>query len=269
MTPSTADLIEGVSPVTEQIVGRVPRAARADIDAAVAAARAAFDDPQGWSRWEPARRQAALEAAASALDERGEEMARRVTLQNRMPAGVATAIEGSFPELLIRYCGEMVSGQAPAEIRQGLSGSTVEVRREPIGVVGAIVPWNVPQGITALKLAPALVAGCTMVLKPAEETVLDAFLLGAYLVEHSGVDKVSFTSSTASGRAIGKACGKLLRPVTLELGGKSAAIVLDDVDLSAHMESFFAATMLNNGQIYWLRRAGCCPANATTSSWTS
>ncbi len=154
-------------------------------------------------------------------------------------------------------------------------GKKVLVRRDPIGVVAAIVPWNVPQAITFLKLGPALAAGNTVVLKPAPETVLDAFLMaeaaieaglppgvlnvvpagrevGAYLVAHPGVDKVSFTGSTVAGRAIAETCGRLLRPVTLELGGKSAAIVLDDADLSSTIESFFGATLLNNGQICWL-----------------
>ncbi|MDR3663061.1 MAG: aldehyde dehydrogenase family protein, partial [Mycobacterium sp.] len=126
-----------------------------------------------------------------------------------------------------------------------------------------------------LKLAPALAAGCTVVLKPAEETVLDAFLMaeaaaaaglpagvlnivpggrevGAYLVAHPDVDKVSFTGSTDAGRSIAETCGRLLRPVTLELGGKSAAIVLDDADLVGAMEAFFGATLLNNGQVCWL-----------------
>ncbi len=154
-------------------------------------------------------------------------------------------------------------------------GKKSRVLREPIGVVAAIVPWNVPQAITFLKLAPALAAGNTVVLKPAPETVLDAFLMaeaaieaglppgvlnvvpagcevGAYLVAHPGVDKVSFTGSTPAGRAIAETCGRLLRPVTLELGGKSAAVVLDDADLASSLESFFAATLLNNGQICWL-----------------
>ncbi len=198
-TPATSNTIPVHSAATEEQVGVVPEGAEADIDAAVAAARKAFDDPQGKS----------------------------------------------------------------------------VVIREPVGVVAAIVPWNVPQAITFLKLAPALAAGCTVVLKPAPETVLDAMLMseaaaeaglpdgvlnvvpggrevGAYLVSHPQVDKVSFTGSTAAGRAIGETCGRLLRPVTLELGGKSAAIVLDDADLAANIESFFAATLLNNGQICWL-----------------
>ena len=149
------------------------------------------------------------------------------------------------------------------------------------------MPWNVPQGISFLKLAPALAAGCSVVLKPAEETVLDAFLMaeaaaaaglpegvvnvvpggrevGAYLVEHPGVDKVSFTGSTAAGRWIAEACGRLLRPVTLELGGKSAAIVLDDADLAASMEQFFGVTLLNNGQICWLNTRVLAPRSRYT-----
>ena len=161
-------------------------------------------------------------------------------------------------------------------------GGTSLVSKHPIGVVGAIVPWNVPQSISFLKIAPALASGCTMVLKPAEETVLDAFLVaeaaaaaglpdgvinvvpggrevGAYLVEHPGVDKVSFTGSSAAGRWIAEACGRLLRPVTLELGGKSAAIILDDADLAASIEQFFGVTLLNNGQICWLNTRVLAP----------
>ncbi|MTD12481.1 aldehyde dehydrogenase family protein [Nakamurella sp. YIM 132087] len=274
-TPVGESTITVISPITEQPAGSVPRGTEGDVDAAVAAARAAFDDPGGWSTWTPQRRLSVLEAFAVELERRGPETARRVTLQNGMPTTVAHAIEAGFPAILMRYYGGLMVDGDQEEIRPGMGGGRTRVTREPIGVVAAIVPWNVPQGITALKLAPALAAGCSVVLKPAEETVLDAFLLaesaaaaglppgvlnvvpggrelGAYLVGHPGVDKVSFTGSTAAGRAIGRTCGELLRPVTLELGGKSAAIVLDDADLDMRMESFFAATMMNNGQICWL-----------------
>jgi aldehyde dehydrogenase (NAD+) len=149
------------------------------------------------------------------------------------------------------------------------------VRRDPVGVVAAIVPWNFPQSLTMFKLAPALAAGCTVVVKPAPETAVDAFVLadaaqacgfppgvinvitggrdvGAYLVGHPGVDKVAFTGSTAAGRAIGEVCGRLLRPVTLELGGKSAAIVLDDADLAETVRGLSWASLLNNGQTCYL-----------------
>ncbi len=273
--PATSNTIPVHSAATEQQVGVVPEGGEADVDAAVAAARKAFDDPQGWSRWEPARRAEVLERFAVALEKRAEETQRRVSMQNGMPIWLAQQFEGPFPPLLLRYYGGLVSQTPQEEVRPGMLGGTSVVIREPVGVVAAIVPWNVPQAITFLKLAPALAAGCTVVLKPAPETVLDAMLmseaadeaglpagvlsvvpggreLGAYLVSHPQVDKVSFTGSTAAGRAIAETCGRLLRPVTLELGGKSAAIVLDDADLRTSIESFFAATLLNNGQICWL-----------------
>jgi len=163
------------------------------------------------------------------------------------------------------------------EERPGFLGGTNIVRREPVGVVGAIVPWNYPQTLGAFKYGAALAAGCTVVMKPSPETVLDAFLLaeaieaaglpggvinivpggrelGAYLVEHRDVDKVAFTGSTAAGRRVAEACGRLLRPVTLELGGKSAAIILEDadLDLSKIGNDLFAATLVNNGQTCYL-----------------
>ncbi|MGW6199728.1 aldehyde dehydrogenase [Kribbella sp. NPDC055110] len=274
-SPAGSSTIPVHSATSEERIGVVPEGCEADIDAAVAAARKAFDDPAGWSRWEPSQRAEVLERFAVSLEKRSEEMQRRVSVQNGMPIWLAQQFEGPFPPLLLRYYGALVRDVAQEEIRPGMLGGKSVVAREPIGVVAAIVPWNVPQAITFLKLAPALAAGCTVVLKPAPETVLDALLMseaaveaglpagvlnvvpggrevGAYLVAHPQVDKVSFTGSTAAGRAIGATCGQLLRPVTLELGGKSAAIVLDDADLQSSIESFFAATLLNNGQICWL-----------------
>ncbi|SNQ47730.1 Geranial dehydrogenase [Frankia canadensis] len=272
--PASTDRIQVTEAATERPAGSVPEAGERDIDAAVDAARRAFDEPGGWSTWEPARRGEVLERFAAALESRGGETARRVSVQNGMPLWLAQNFEAGFPALLLRYyTGLVADGQR--EVRAGMLGKKALVLREPIGVVAAIVPWNVPQAITFLKLAPALAAGNTVVLKPAPETVLDAFLMaeaaieaglppgvlnvvpagreaGAYLVAHPGVDKVSFTGSTAAGRAIAETCGRLLRPVTLELGGKSAAVVLDDADLGSSLESFFAATLLNNGQICWL-----------------
>ena len=272
--PASAERIQATEAATEESLGSVPAATEPDIDSAVDAAREAFDDPQGWAAWSPARRGEVLERFAVALEARGAETARRVSIQNGMPLWLAQNFEAGFPALLLRYyAGLVAAGQE--EVRAGMLGKKSLIRREPIGVVAAIVPWNVPQAISFLKLAPALAAGNTVVLKPAPETVLDAFLMaeaaleaglppgvlnvvpggrevGGYLVGHPGVDKVSFTGSTAAGRTIAETCGRLLRPVTLELGGKSAAIILDDADLSASLESFFGATLLNNGQICWL-----------------
>lgn len=273
--PAGSDTINVHSPTTEERIGVVPRGTEGDVDKAVSAARVAFDAADGWASWPATRRAEALERFAAELEARAPETARRVSLQNGMPIWLAQQFESGFPALLLRYYGGLVSAAEAEEARPGMLGGTALVSKQPVGVVGAIVPWNVPQAITFLKLAPALAAGCTVVLKPAEETVLDAFLMaeaahaaglpagvlnvvtggrevGAYLVEHPGIDKVSFTGSTQAGRWIAEACGRLLRPVTLELGGKSAAVVLDDTDLASSMEALFGATLLNNGQICWL-----------------
>lgn len=280
--PATSDLIEVRSPTSEATIGSVPAASTADIDRAVGAARRAFDDPEGWATWHPKQRAEVLERFATELENRAGETARRVTIQNGMPIWLAEQFEGGFPPILLRYFATMMLDAPEIDERAGMLGGTALVTRQPIGVVAAVVPWNVPQAISFLKLAPALAAGCTVVIKPAEETVLDAFLMaeasaaaglpagvlnvvpggreiGAYLVEHPAIDKVSFTGSTAAGRTIAETCGRLLRPVTLELGGKSAAILLDDVDLDASMESLFAVTLLNNGQICWLNTRVLAP----------
>jgi aldehyde dehydrogenase (NAD+) len=280
--PKGHDTIEVHSPATEERIGSVPRGKEADIDDAVAAARSAFDAPDGWANWDPKERADVLERFAAELEARGAETARRVSMQNGMPIWLGHQFEAVFPAVLTRYYSGLMTSAPAEESRPGMFGGISLVSKHPIGVVGAIVPWNVPQSISFLKIAPALASGCTMVLKPAEETVLDAFLVaeaaaaaglpdgvlnvvpggrevGAYLVEHPGVDKVSFTGSSAAGRWIAEACGRLLRPVTLELGGKSAAIILDDADLAASIEQFFGVTLLNNGQICWLNTRVLAP----------
>ncbi len=216
-----------------------------------------------------------MERLAAALESRSEETARRVSMQNGMPISLALATEAVYPAVLARFYAFLIRDFPLEEERQGMLGGQILVSRKPVGVVGAIVPWNFPQALAMFKLAPLLAAGCTAVIKPSPETVLDSLLLaeaveeaglppgvvnivpagrevGAYLVEHPGVDKVAFTGSTAAGRAIARRCGELLRPVTLELGGKSAAILLDDADLSEAGEALFAATLLNNGQTCYL-----------------
>jgi len=273
--PKGSGRIPVVSASTEEAIGSVPDGTNADIDAAVAAARSAFDDPSGWSSWSVEDRAQALERLAGALEARGGETAKRVSMQNGMPIAISSQLEAVFPAVLCRYYAGLVRQTVFEEDRQGLLGGTIHGSRRPIGVVGAIVPWNFPQSLAMFKLAPLLAAGCTVVIKPSPETVLDSLVLadaileaklppggvnivaagrevGAYLVEHPNVDKVAFTGSTAAGRAIARRCGELLRPVTLELGGKSAAIVLDDADLSKAAEALFSATLLNNGQTCFL-----------------
>ncbi len=273
--PQGTGRIPVVSASTEETIGSVPDGTNADIDAAVAAARKAFDDPKGWTSWSAEDRAQALERLAAAFDARSGEIARRVSMQNGMPIGVSSALEAVFPPVLARYYAGLARVTTFEEDRAGLLGGTIHVTKKPIGVVGAIVPWNFPQSLAMFKLAPLLAAGCTVVIKPSPETVLDSLLLadavveakipagvvnivpagrevGAYLVEHPKVDKVAFTGSTAAGRAIARRCGELLRPVTLELGGKSAAIVLDDADLAKTAQQLFGATLLNNGQTCFL-----------------
>ena len=273
--PRGSNRIAVIAASTEEPIGSVPEGTNADIDTAVDAARAAFDDPSGWSSWSAEDRADALERLAGALESRGEETARRVSVQNGMPISIAVETEAVFPAVLSRYYAGLIRQTPLEEDRQGLLGGTIHVSHKPVGVVGAIVPWNFPQCLTMFKLAPLLAAGCTAVIKPSPETVLDSLLLaeaiaeaglpggvvnivpagrevGAYLVEHPDVDKIAFTGSTAAGRAIARRCGELLRPVTLELGGKSAAIVLDDADLSEAAEALFGATLLNNGQTCYL-----------------
>jgi acyl-CoA reductase-like NAD-dependent aldehyde dehydrogenase len=269
--PKGSDRISVLAASTEEPVGSVPDGTNADIDAAVKAARQAFDDPSGWSSWSNEDRAQALERLAGALESRAEETARRVSLQNGMPISFALQVEAVFPSMVARYYAGLIRQTALQEDRPGLFGGTIHVLRKPVGVVGAIVPWNYPQSLALMKLAPLLAAGCTVVMKASPETVLDSLLLaealleaglppgvvnivpagrevGAYLVEHPDVDKIAFTGSSATGRVIARRCGELLRPVTLELGGKSAAIVLDDADLVGATEALFGATLVNNGQ---------------------
>ena len=275
--PTTSRTIVPVNASSEEPLGQVPEATEADIDVAVAAARAAFDDPSGWASWEPARRAEVMARLADAIDKRADGFVERVSAQNGMPVAVARQLETGYPSAVLRYYAGLAREAAFEETRAGLFGGSIQVRRLPVGVVAAIVPWNFPQALAMFKIAPAMAAGCTLVIKPSPETVLDAYLLGeaveeaevpagvinivpggretgAYLVSHPAVDKVAFTGSTAAGRTIAEICGRLLRPVTLELGGKSAAIVLDDADLDLARigEGLFGATLLNNGQTCFL-----------------
>jgi aldehyde dehydrogenase (NAD+) len=256
---------------TGELLGDGASATEADIDAAVAAARAALP---GWRSASPDHRAKALMDFAAALHARAASTTELVTRENGMPMRLSRGANGLFPAALMAYYAKLITETPIEEIRPSRTGHTI-VRREPVGVVAAIVPWNYPQALAAFKLAPALAAGCTVVLKASPETALDALVFaeaaeeagippgvlnvvpgatqaGAHLVSHPGVDKVSFTGSTAVGRIIGEVCGRLLRPVTLELGGKSAAIILDDADLDATMAGLKSVSLVNNGQTCFL-----------------
>ena len=274
VAPSSASKIAIQSPATGERVGSVIAAGERDVDPAVAAARAAFDDQSGWSNWEPADRAAVLNEFARQYQLAAQDMVRTVCQQNGMPISQAALLEGAVPGWLLTYYAGLIEELPVGETRQAPIGTRTLVSHFPVGVVAAITPWNVPQTQSAFKYVPALAAGCTVVLKPSPETPLDALLLaeiaekagvpagvlnvlpggtdvGRALVASAGVDKVSFTGSTSAGCEVASTCGRLLRPVTLELGGKSAAVILDDpgLDLSEFAEELFAATLFNTGQM--------------------
>ncbi|MFI7361445.1 aldehyde dehydrogenase [Streptomyces sp. NPDC050149] len=268
--PAGQGTIEVVSPVTEQVVGRVPHATPEDVDRAVAAAREAFDHGP-WPRMTLAERIEVVTRIKDAIAVRHQELAELVTLQNGSPMlfsvrGQALSAVGAFAASLAAAARFVVEDE-----RQG-TGGPVLVRREPVGVVAAITPWNIPQLTIAGKLAPALLAGCAVILKPSPETPLDALWLAdlcaeaglpegvlsvlpadretsSYLAAHPGIDKVAFTGSVGAGKAIMAAASQNLTRVSLELGGKSAAIVLDDADLSVAVPAIVGGTCAaNSGQ---------------------
>ncbi len=267
-----SETVPVIEAATGEPIGDGPGASQADIDDAVAAAHSPAAN--AWLASSAAERAEALSRFAAALRSRAATASELVSRESGMPISLSRGANGAFPAALVKYYAQLITEFEPEEIRPSLIGHTI-VRREPVGVVGAIIPWNYPQSLAAMKVAPALAAGCPVVLKAAPETALDALLFGeaaieaglpngvlsvvpgdatagAYLVTHPGIDKVAFTGSTAAGRAIGEACGRRIRPVTLELGGKSAAIILDDVDTDATMNGLQTQSFVNNGQTCYL-----------------
>jgi aldehyde dehydrogenase (NAD+) len=268
--PAGTGTIDVISPHSEELVGRVPEGTAADIDRAVAAARDAFDNGE-WPRLSPEERIAAVQKFSEVYAAHIPDMAAVITEEMGSPITFSNLAQSPAPWMMLNTFLQVAAEYPWEERRQGVLGSDVIVRREPAGVVGAIVPWNVPQFVIMSKLAPALIAGCTIVVKPSPETPLDAFLMaelleeagipkgvvsvipagrevGEHLVRHPGVDKIAFTGSTAAGRRIASICGEQLKRVSLELGGKSAAIILDDADLAATVEGLKFASLMNNGQ---------------------
>ena len=269
VSPAGTGVIDVISPHTEEIIARVPDGTPADMDRAVAAAREAFDHGP-WPRMDPADRAAAVRRLADVFGRRMAELSELITAEMGSPIAFSQIGQTGQTYTLWSYFAELGRTLNWEEERAGVLGPII-VRKEPVGVVAAIVPWNVPQGVIAVKLGPALLAGCTVVLKPAPETPLDSYLLaeiveeagippgvvnivaagretGEYLVRHPGVDKVAFTGSTAAGRRIGAICGEQLKRCTLELGGKSAAIICDDADLEVTMGWLKLAALVNSGQ---------------------
>lgn len=268
--PADGTTVDVVSPHRGEVLARAAVAGPADVERAVAAARRAFDDGP-WPRLDPAERIAAVQRLADAYRPRRRELAETITAEMGSPIGFSRFSQATLPHLLMEAFVALAGSVAFEERRAGRFGGEVVVRREPVGVVAAIVPWNMPQFLIVGKLVPALLAGCTVVVKPAPETPLDAAILGEVvaaadlpdgvvsiipgdaaigraLVEHPGVDKVAFTGSTAAGRQVAAACGASLKRVGLELGGKSAAIVLDDADPATVAAGLQVAGLMNGGQ---------------------
>jgi betaine-aldehyde dehydrogenase len=266
--PSDGRLIEVIDPTTEQPIAQAALAGPADIDRAVRAARAAFD-AGAWAAMTVEERAEVMVRAGEGIALRADALAETVTLEVGSPLAIAQW-QPVAAKLYLDYHAAQASSYAWEQERDGIR-SRLLVRRQPVGVVGAIVPWNFPLALTFPKLAPALLTGCTVVLKPPEETPLFGFLLAEIfeeaglppgvlnvvpadrtvseeLVRHPLVDKISFTGSTRAGRRIGGLCGEQIKRCSLELGGKSAAILLPDAELGTVIPSLAPNTMRNNGQ---------------------
>jgi aldehyde dehydrogenase (NAD+) len=250
----------------------VPAAIAADVDAAVAAARAAFP---GWAATSPSHRADALRRMADAIERRASALAITNSLENGSPIAETSGAAANAAGILRVFADLAVHLEEPDVRAFPSGGNETFVGHDPIGVCALIAPWNFPINLVVIKLAPALLAGCTVVMKPAPTTPLSIrFLLdaadeagipagvvnlvtggaetGDLLVRHPDVDKVAFTGSTPVGRRIAAICGELLRPVTLELGGKSSAIVLPDADLDAMSKVLVRSSMRNTGQTCYI-----------------
>jgi aldehyde dehydrogenase (NAD+) len=264
-----AATLDVTSPTTGELLGTVGVAGRTEVDSAVAAARGALP---AWERVSAADRGAALARLADALNARKGELADLTTAEIGSPRSWSTFGQIITAVGVLRSYAAITPDYPFSATRPSITGGTVEVRQLPVGVVGAIVPWNTPLFIAALKLGPALAAGCTVVLKPAPDAPLEFGVLmeaieeaglpdgvvtvvnggaetGELLTEHPGVDKISFTGSTAVGAQIAASCGSRIRRCSTELGGKSAAIVLPDAPIETTVPGLVAGVMGNNGQL--------------------
>jgi betaine-aldehyde dehydrogenase len=257
-----------LNPATGEEIAQAPLSGAADVDLAVAAARRAFD---GWSQTTPAQRAEALLAIAGAIEEHGEELAREEAVNAGKPLAAVLSDEiGVMSDNLRFFAGaaRCMEGRAAGEY---MAGHTSIIRREPVGVIGQIAPWNYPLLMAIWKIGPALATGNTIVLKPAETTPVTTLRLaelasqwlpagvlnvlcghgepaGQALVEHPGVDMVSLTGSVDTGKRIAAAAAATLKRVHLELGGKAPVIVFDDVDLDAALETIAGTGYYNAGQ---------------------
>src|SRR2546423_2382670 len=268
--PAGTATIDVISPHTEELVGRVPDGTEADIDRAVTAARDAFDNGD-WPRKSPAERAEVVQNFSNIYAAQMMDMAAIITEEMGSPISFSQLAQSPAPWMMLTAFLQVAAEYPWEERRAGVLGGDVIVRHEGVGVVGAIVPWNVPQFVTMSKLAPALLAGCTIVLKPSPETPLDAYLMaellneagvpegvvsivpagrevGEHLVRHPDVDKIAFTGSTAAGRRIASICGEQLKRFSLQPGGKSAAINPDAPDPRSPAGGPQFPSPMNNGQ---------------------
>ncbi len=265
--PGAATTLDVIDSTTEAVIGRIPECSAENAAAAVDAARAAF---AGWAETDPAERARYLRAIADGLAERTEEVGALIAHEVGMPLPLSVAIQAGMPPRTFAAAADVLDGFKWSEEVDGC-----EVVREPIGVVVAITPWNYPLHQIALKVAPALAAGCTVVVKPSEVAPLNAFVLaevidkaglpagvfnlvagtgpvvGEALAAHPEVDMVSFTGSTRAGRRVSELAAQSIKRVTLELGGKSANVLLDDLDretFETAVASGVRSAFLNSGQ---------------------
>lgn len=267
--PVDGGLISVDSPATGLQVGTAPEASAADMDAAVSAARAAFEQGD-WRRMSAAERAIVMNRAADLIEARGDELADVITHELGCTLAFSRAAHVPSPIRHLRYYASLAEVAEVVDFREdGVNRSAVVT--EPVGVVAAVTPWNGPLSNPMLKSGPALAAGCSIVVKPPPEAPLASFFLadalaeaglpagvfnlvpggreaGRHLVAHPEVDKVAFTGSTAAGRSIMAACAERIARVTLELGGKSAAIILDDADLDTLAARLLPMALMVNGQ---------------------
>jgi betaine-aldehyde dehydrogenase len=262
--PSSKETIDVHNAGTGEVMGKVPAGTEKDVDAAVAAARAAFE---GWSATPAAKRAEYLQKISDGLKARAAELGATIAQEVGMPIKLAGRIQAGLPIANFSNYSKLLNDYS-FENRVGNS----LVVREPVGVVGAITPWNYPLHQIALKVAPALAAGCTVVLKPSEIAPFNAFILaevveaaglpkgvfnlvtgfgpaaGEALVRHPQVDMISFTGSTRAGKRISEVAAQTVKRVALELGGKSASVILEDADLAAAVKGTVNGCYLNSGQ---------------------
>jgi acyl-CoA reductase-like NAD-dependent aldehyde dehydrogenase len=261
---------ETLDPATGRPIAEVPQAGAADVDRAMSAAREAFEDGR-WSGIAAAKRTRAMLALAEALEDHADELAELESLDNGKPVKLARRVDVPLAVEHLRYFAGWPTKIAGDVLPVAQANMHCYTRKEPVGVCGQIIPWNFPLLMAAWKIAPALAAGCTIVLKPAEQTPLTGLRLGelaleaglpegvlnvitgdgetgAALVDHEDVDKIAFTGSTAVGREIGAKAGRALKRVTLELGGKSPNIILPDADLDVAIKGAYQAIYYNTGQ---------------------